>query len=197
MIGAAMILAIFDHYYARQEKKDQQYQETKRLAYTDSLTGMANFTAFSKQVAELENNWKNDIVVAILDLDHFKQINDTFGHLVGNEVLVLFTRNLQRILAKNISLDKFHLYRFGGEEFCAVFYDVSKEEVERSISNALDYFNEQPLILEDGRNISITFSGGITLRGTKDTTIKTTLNRADDSLYKAKKSGRNQLVVDC
>lgn len=151
----------------------------KEEVMTDPLTGILNRRGFNKMVATYVHVPCCSIIA--IDIDHFKRVNDTFGHEAGDEVLVSFA-----VLLKNISRIHDVFARFGGEEFIILLPDTSlkdtfllaeriREDVEKT---------EFPLV---GR---ITISAGIS----GDDEIESLLKQADEALYKAKANGRNQVI---
>lgn len=123
--------------------------------------------------------------LAIIDLDDFKNINDTYGHTIGDEVLKYICSAGRAILG-----DEYQLYRFGGEEIVAIFPNCSYEETNR-IMNDWRHIVSQRTWREP--MLSVSFSGGIALHD-QNSTFEQTLNMADTSLYNAKKAGKNQII---
>ena len=161
-----------------------QYQHLMRST-TDKLTGLMNRHAFDDQLSKLfESAAKRDkqMVVAVMDIDHFKQVNDTWGHLFGDEVLILFS---------NIMRDSFrandYLFRFGGEEFIVVLDDIdlagAKIVLERFRKNVSEFVMPQV-----GK---ITVSVGYTAIS-HDLESNLLIAQADEAVYFAKHNGRNQ-----
>lgn len=162
-------------------------RELERLSTTDPLTGAYNrryLTEFMER--ELTNCRRSgsSIYVMLMDLDHFKQINDTHGHGFGDEVLRSFSNMCQRISRK---CDVFA--RYGGEEFVLVIFDVEEKEA-LAIAQRL---REETENLPFRNNVKVTTSIGLARSRPTDTT-ESILSRADEHLYEAKQAGRNQVI---
>jgi diguanylate cyclase (GGDEF)-like protein len=163
----------------------QQYAETLKLSSTDELTQLLNRRALNKHLQEWsaykQRNQSISICLVLMDLDHFKRINDELGHAIGDQVLQLFGKTLRdQVRTTDIAA------RFGGEEFALILpYTVTEgsEQVIERLRTAL-----QEKTFADGKIIQ--FSAGISQLNNEDT-IDTWLHRCDMALYEAKNSGRN------
>ncbi len=146
-------------------------------AMRDSLTGLLNRRAFDARIAELCGagaHSRPPFSVAIADLDHFKNLNDTYGHQVGDEALQLFAQLVQGLLRPQDEM-----YRIGGEEFAVVFPATSAED-------AAGVMHRARAVVYDGSAGMLTFSAGVAAGA--DTGI---VCRADAAMYGAKRGGRN------
>jgi two-component system, cell cycle response regulator len=163
------------------------------VANRDALTGAFNRHLLDTMSARLVDdalNKASNLSIVILDIDHFKRINDTHGHDAGDAVLKRFTELVQRQLR---SSDAF--FRLGGEEFVAVLPGADGA-VAFSVAERLRLGIETtPFTLPDGREITVTSSLGIAMLGGPDDTMQQLVKRADQALYRAKKAGRNQTIV--
>ena len=165
--------------------------ETKAIDYAskDILTGLYNrryldtFNHHKHLIGEHQN-----FVVAFLDIDYFKMVNDTYGHDMGDAVLKEFA-----ILLKSLSRTEDIVCRYGGEEFLIIVYNISQEK-------AIEKFNKIRLAVEnksiefESNTINITTSIGIDI-GKVDDTLESIITNADKALYKAKENGRNRIEV--
>ncbi|MCX5814476.1 MAG: diguanylate cyclase [Proteobacteria bacterium] len=155
----------------------------------DPLTGINNRRAILDGLAnELSRARRNGRTVGIgmCDLDHFKQINDSYGHQAGDEVLCGFTRIIQD------SLREYDLIgRYGGEEFLVVTPEFGGLMLERVYERLCERVAKSPIHTRAG-DISITVSIGVS-SGTGDDTVDALLNEVDTALYQAKKDGRNRV----
>lgn len=156
----------------------------------DFLTGLYNRRYFFSTVepyfteaAALDEGF----VTAMIDIDHFKNINDAYGHDIGDKVIVHFSE----ILRSNVQHHDI-VSRFGGEEFCVLLKGSTKEEAATVFERIVQTVAATPLLLEDGREIVFTISIGVALYC--ENTLSDTINEADQKLYEAKKSGRNRIV---
>ncbi|MEE9332242.1 MAG: GGDEF domain-containing protein [Methylophilaceae bacterium] len=160
----------------------------------DSLTGLLNRKTFDQKIssiiAELLSRKKEpnadaneSAYLAIFDIDHFKRVNDAYGHLAGDEVLLLFSR----LTHKNFRDDDL-LFRFGGEEFIGIFKCANDE----TISVILNRFRQVIAHYDFPKTGKVTVSCGFTKIEALDIPSKT-IDRADMALYHAKNNGRNQV----
>ncbi len=174
----------------------QIYEENVQLRdelRTDALTKVANRKFFDFQIEqrlEEARMFSNTFGVLVIDIDHFKKVNDTYGHLVGDEVLKIVAQTL----ASNV--DKMDLVsRWGGEEFTLIIHSVNKEDLFKVAERLRLTVSASSYTPENGENIHVTVSiGGSILR--ESDTAKTLLKRADDNMYFSKHNGRNQSKID-
>jgi two-component system, cell cycle response regulator len=170
-------------------------QSSIELAVTDPLTGLSNRRYFTSHVTSMlgaPNAAQSDLTLLILDIDHFKRINDTYGHDVGDEVLREFAHRMKEGV-RGIDL----ICRLGGEEFVIVMPETDPIMGFRIADRLRQSVAERPFAIRGGREeIAVTVSIGLTgLRG-HDSSPDTLLKRADEALYKAKKAGRNRVIAD-
>ena len=164
----------------------------KNLAYTDSLTGVANRTAFfEKANKELKRSRRlsYDLGLIMLDLDHFKSVNDNYGHDAGDEVLKLVTHSMSKCLREEDTLG-----RLGGEEFAIIVPGADKQGMHKLARRLHESLKLQDFSFLE-KNKKITVSIGYTKVNTNEP-FKSALKRADEHLYSAKESGRNNSVTD-
>ncbi|MEP3524782.1 MAG: diguanylate cyclase [Hyphomicrobiales bacterium] len=165
-----------------------QQGKLKELASLDPLTGIYNRRAFYDQAKEIIDYAKVgdlDVGVLMFDLDKFKDLNDTYGHAIGDEVLLRFTKVVSDCCRTS---DIFA--RLGGEEFCLLLPDTP-EGAARNIAERVRQRIEKATVMVNGDPIHFTTSVGGTMWVAHETKIDSTLNRADNYLYEAKNSGRN------
>lgn len=166
----------------------------KRDAEIDHLTGLANRRAFE---ALLDEKYKKaaeaiePLCVALCDIDHFKKINDTHGHDTGDRVIKAIAETLAKI-----SDDHCHVARHGGEEFVMLFCNLSASEAYARLDQVREKLAARNFVSRktDQPIGQVTFSGGIAEVFTY-TDPREALAAADDALYRAKESGRNQIVL--
>lgn len=178
------------------ENITEQYireNELQKMAYYDVLTNLPNRRKFLNDfedilLSNLENEKENEIILSILDLDNFKDINDKYGHDRGDDVL----RSFGEVVGRSIRESE-GLYRFGGEEFIIVFQHVSLEKVRFILESVNKKFSEY-LIRRFG--FSVTFSAGaVDIDLNSDPDIASSLKKADKLLYQAKAKGRNRIEI--
>lgn len=172
----------------------KNYEERLReISIRDSLTNLYNRRHILERLDEhitISRRSGHDICVAILDLDHFKDINDTYGHLAGDAVLVRFARMVEE------NLREYDLVgRYGGEEFIVVFPATILEQAHGIIERILGSVRGREIVHEDNR-IAVTFSGGIAslLEDKKVKSAEGLISEADKRLYRAKEEGRDRII---
>jgi len=164
-----------------EEKIEQRTKEIHTLTAIDSLTKINNRRSFFKLSEKVFDEVETNLYAVIIDIDNFKEVNDTFGHKFGDEILILLARTIKKELNNN---DIFG--RIGGEEFAIIF--TTEEDYQIKIENIRK--NVQKVKYKD---ISITISLGASQKIPNDS-IDSLLSRADDALYEAKETGRNKLI---
>jgi diguanylate cyclase (GGDEF)-like protein len=166
-------------------KSEQQIQ---KMAYFDSLTGLPNRALFYdriKQAIALANRDKTSLAVLFLDLDHFKDINDTLGHSVGDQLLIEVAGRLSRHIRVNDTLA-----RLGGDEFVVVVTHLGEKLNTTYIAQKLIDSVLAPFIFM-GKDLRISASIGIALFPDDGDNVETLLKHADMAMYSSKESGRN------
>jgi len=167
-------------------------QSAFSIAYQDPLTGLLTREAMESYLLEEESRIKrteSTFSIALLDLDHFKNINDTYGHPAGDEVL----KKIAGLLDETIRpYDQ--SFRYGGEEFLVLLPEAGITDAVEAMERVRERV-ESEVIAENGAEIRITVSIGVA-EFSPDQDIKGLIKAADENLYKAKESGRNRVVVD-
>lgn len=172
----------------------QMVKHLEEVALTDPLTGVGNRRLLLKELeAHLitASSRKSGVCYAMLDLDHFKQINDTYGHDVGDEILIGFTRRLRRCVRPTDLVT-----RVGGEEFGVIMHYTQQDQFKlASLERIVSSINSRPFKTNAG-GIDVTVSVGACYYrgGGEKPSVKDIMKCADDKLYLAKDAGRNQLV---
>jgi len=159
-------------------------------ANRDFLTGLYNRRYFFENM----NEYMQDIstsgerfAVAMLDIDFFKKINDTYGHDVGDRVIIA----ISEVLRANTNYRDI-VARFGGEEFCIVLKNINQYSVPEILENLRKEVEDFVFVLDEANKIKFTISIGASYHDSSDT-LEETINQADINLYNAKQSGRNQV----
>lgn len=170
--------------------KEATRSRLEYLSNVDSLTGLSNRRAFLeilKSEIERSRRYSRFLSILVLDLDHFKKINDTHGHAAGDEMLKAFGDMIEKTL-RGIDLAG----RLGGEEFCVLLPETAKKSAMDVAERIRHDFSK--LRIKSGDNeISTTVSIGVAELGEADISIETIMERADKGLYKAKQLGRNRV----
>lgn len=172
-------------------KMKVELEAVKATAEKDSLTGLKNRGAFDKAVGQLLNDEaSNNATLIMLDIDHFKRINDNYGHLVGDRVIRYVSALLKQIVGED-----HHIARYGGEEFAVIIKNSSVKEVLPIAEKIRGSMANSKLQRKgSGETIGqVTLSVGLTSVKPNDD-IETFIDRADKALYEAKQTGRDKVV---
>lgn len=169
------------------------YHDLQKKAYVDDLTGAWNkrhlLDSLEVKLDQLRRfGWV--FAVAFLDLDHFKMVNDSFGHQTGDKVLKMVCNT---IASNSRNIDELH--RYGGEELVLVLPGVHLDWQLHAIGEKIRALVENSFLQDKGPRISVTMSIGMTYASPEDT-VDSLLHRADTTMYAAKQSGRNRVCID-
>jgi diguanylate cyclase (GGDEF)-like protein len=176
-------------------------QDGYRLAFHDELTGLPGRRALMNETMKLGHRY----AIAMLDVDHFKKFNDTYGHDVGDQVLRMVASRMERVSGGGKP------FRYGGEEFTIVFSGKSTEEAVEHLDSLRRNIKDSGFTIrskdrkrksagsrsngkaKNGRKVSVTISIGVAQRSDKDSSPDTVIQAADKALYRAKNGGRNRV----
>ncbi|MBN2399026.1 MAG: diguanylate cyclase [Candidatus Aminicenantes bacterium] len=165
-------------------------EAVKQASNRDYLTGFYNrryfFDLGNRHIQNL-NGVTSAITVAMMDIDYFKSINDQYGHQAGDRIL----QHVSRVLSENFS-DADIVCRFGGDEFCVFSTRLKKAETKRFFEGIRKCFEKEKVNIGEA-SVSLTLSFGVV--DTFSISLEATIQRADELLYQAKKSGRNRVVI--
>ncbi|MGD9601873.1 MAG: diguanylate cyclase [Gammaproteobacteria bacterium] len=167
-----------------------EVMEEQAKAYRDALTQLPNRLAYEERAAlefARSRRTRGPLTLAVLDLDHFKRINDAYGHKVGDKVLK-YAADICRRRVRNTDL----LARFGGEEFVALFPDTGLADA-TAVCEELRHHVEHATFLYQGKRVPVSVSIGVSALEDGDT-LDSLFERADQALYAAKREGRNRVV---
>ncbi|MBV7512404.1 diguanylate cyclase [Pseudomonas sp. PDM25] len=203
-VGMALSVLVFASFVARATRKMSEALETAfrltremeqansistRAAQTDELTGLKSRRAFFEHAQQLYNECETNrlgLCVVMLDMDHFKHINDTYGHQVGDQVL----RQMGEVISSSFRATDIH-GRLGGEEFAVLLPDTSIEAAVEIAEQLIQTI--AGLMIEPVHCITASLGVASTDAGDKD--LHSLMNNADKALYRAKALGRNQVAV--
>lgn len=160
------------------------------MAYTDALTDIGNrryFIEKARAQLRLAEHKQMPLSLATLDIDYFKQINDQYGHEVGDEILIAFTQSLQS------AFGRFLLARTGGAEFCVLFSGLPAERSAQLVDALREQIDQEYVLTLEGE-ISYTFSAGVSQLPAIE--LEGLMKTADRLLYQAKENGRNGVVFE-
>jgi two-component system cell cycle response regulator len=174
-----------------QDKLRADFDETIHLSIKDGLTNLFNrhyFDIHIKQLILSDIEHQKTLWLMMIDIDHFKQVNDKYGHQAGDELLFL----LANILKNNVRITDI-VARYGGEEFAILAKNLSREDIDELAERIRSVIEKQNFVIENAASLKITISTGISKFRTGDS-VATFIKRADNALYQAKKNGRNNIV---
>jgi diguanylate cyclase (GGDEF)-like protein len=170
--------------------RSERMRDLRGLMVRDSLTGLFNHTTTTQMFATMlasANRQNKALGFAMIDVDHFKSVNDTYGHIMGDQVLVALARILrERLRGSDI------IGRYGGEEFAVILRDVTLEEAIQIIDNVREDFS-RVCFRHNGIDFHCAFSAGISL-SSREKSMVFIRAEADRALYRAKGSGRNRVA---
>jgi diguanylate cyclase (GGDEF)-like protein len=173
--------------------RNELMRRLQHMAAHDQLTDLLNrggFKARSQALLGLPSAAKQPVAMLMLDIDRFKDINDTYGHAAGDRVLTAFAR---LAAAKLRGGDPFG--RIGGEEFAILLSDCSRECAEQIAHHIRTVFEQATIDVGDGRSITATVSIGLVMAEKPIVDLDALLLAADKSLYRAKREGRNRVEL--
>jgi diguanylate cyclase (GGDEF)-like protein len=162
-------------------------------AYTDALSGMGNRRAFFEQgeaKLRLASGTDTPMSALMIDIDHFKSVNDQFGHAVGDKVIQGFAE----IVLETVR-DEDVQGRIGGEEFAIIASNTSLKQAE-VLAERIRLAAEKVELLHEGKVIKTTISIGVTTFDPEQDDLSTMMLRADNALYHAKELGRNRVIIN-
>jgi PAS domain S-box/diguanylate cyclase (GGDEF) domain len=165
-----------------------------KLATIDALTNIPNRTYFiSIAEREFQRAIEYDISLSVImmDIDHFKQVNDTYGHAVGDLALQQFASKCIELVGKNDCVG-----RLGGEEFAILLPETDLEDAVKTGERIRRAVELLEVVTDDGQRVNFTCSMGVAHKKKEDYSFSLLLSRADIALYKAKNSGRNKVMVE-
>jgi len=191
-IGLAIcLLALYVNIFSVNSlKKVRQrlVESASKDAYLDALTGLGNRRMLNRHQNSLESYSDAPMCVAMLDIDFFKKVNDTYGHAAGDEALVFFSETMKTFFRKSDML-----IRWGGEEFLILFRFTSIDNAEALMERFRNLI-EDSLVHYDGGDFKITVTIGLT-EHRFGTSLNDTITLADELLYRGKVEGRNRIVM--
>ena len=167
--------------------------EWQRQAMLDPLTGLANRRAFYQQAeAAFHERMRHKIPLALIliDIDHFKQVNDRHGHAVGDQVLRAVAMRMAAV-----SRPEDTLARYGGEEFAVIAQHVDLSGAERLAQRLWEVVRQSPVEIGDGRSLQVSISVGVAACRPDLCDLEELVRRADEALYRAKEGGRDAVVL--
>jgi diguanylate cyclase (GGDEF)-like protein len=170
----------------------RRLNELSQFIHTDVLTRVGNRRHIEGRlhaaIAEFETN-RNQAGLLFMDIDHFKRVNDAFGHVVGDQILCMVTNTFQHALRLTDTIG-----RWGGEEFVALLYGIDNDKALFKIAEKVRMLVEASHLDLDNQNLRVTISIGATRLYSNDTP-ESILRRADGLMYRSKQAGRNRVTI--
>ncbi|WP_440875061.1 sensor domain-containing diguanylate cyclase [Thalassotalea sp. PLHSN55] len=170
-------------------------KELAQKSTTDDLTGLYNRRHYDQKIlAEFRRSHRNltPLSLVLIDIDHFKQVNDTYGHIAGDECLVWIANRMKACLRRSADLS----FRYGGEEFCFILPETDVDGA-RSLAEELCRRVRKEAVQHQGKEIQLTVSCGITTYQQQDNIeLQDLFYCADKALYRAKELGRDQVQIE-
>ncbi|MFN4238083.1 MAG: GGDEF domain-containing protein [Vogesella sp.] len=157
------------------------------MSHRDPLTGLHNRRSLNRSYVDHPKAYRQRLCVVFVDIDHFKAINDNFGHHIGDEVLQVVGRTMMVH-----TTDRIRAYRLGGEEFCMVLQESSLPEGLALAETLRDTLARQQLVFDD-KPLRLTASFGVACATQDGMDMDALMSAADEALYKAKRNGRNRV----
>ena len=207
MLGAVVFLGQKDKFFSQSVRKilevlslqasiaiknAKMVRDLEQLATTDGLTGLINHRTFQKQlIHEIERAKRTSTPLSLMlvDLDHFKKINDNYGHPMGDFVLKQIAAFLKQSV-RNVD----YVARYGGEEFAIILPDTSSEDAHMLATRMAAEVRKKEMI-DQGIKLSVTFSIGISTYPEHAVLKEQLIDFADTALYHSKKTGRNRATL--
>lgn len=200
MVGAVLVAftaaCVLMFYYDNSLQSGRQMMaHLSHAAQYDALTQVRNWATFERDLRDaFTASTKESAALILLDIDHFKQVNDTYGHLTGNAVLMGVANQMSHSLTT--IEPRAQVYRTGGEEF-AVLLPVTTEETAVTVArHCQEIVRTLRVPTATEKMVAVTASFGLTFVTKADRDTTTVFRRADDNLYAAKRAGRDRIVVD-
>ncbi|MCG3707183.1 GGDEF domain-containing protein [Aliarcobacter butzleri] len=182
---------LINNFFEMKQTIDKNIEKLQYNASYDFLTKIFNrktYFEISEEIFELSKRQNEPFSILLIDIDHFKRINDTYGHLIGDEVLKFVSSNISKLLRKSDILG-----RYGGEEFIVTLPNTKLDNA-KTIAEKINKYIYDNHYVNETYNLQLSVSVGIA-QIKKETNLTDLIHKADEALYKAKNYGRNRVVV--
>ncbi|MBA4374790.1 MAG: GGDEF domain-containing protein, partial [Anaerolinea sp.] len=190
--GDIQAAAIFGGQVAIAIENANLLQEVQRLAVTDELTNVLNrrgFDEVANREFEISKRYARPLSMIMLDIDHFKATNDTYGHSVGDEILKEIAFRCRTKIRETDFIS-----RHGGEEFLILLIEQKRENARLVAERIRKYIADQPFVTTSGK-IKVTVSLGVCSLDSQTTSISMMVKKVDKALYVSKENGRNRVTL--
>lgn len=171
----------------------RELEQARRESTTDALTGLYNRRAFEsclQHTVAVNRLFQYPAALLLIDIDHFKQVNDTYGHVAGDEALKATAERIVRVCKRKSDF----VARYGGEEFAVILRETSLRDAQKIAQQIADSVRRDPVPLPDSKPIRITVSIGVAELQPNETP-ESWFQRADERLYQAKQAGRDRVAA--
>ncbi|MFC1536650.1 GGDEF domain-containing protein [Pseudomonadota bacterium] len=192
-LGLILFVLFFRLVGGIESELSKHQKALRQIATNDGLTGVYNRRSFDTIVdkeVERARRYERDLSLMIIDIDHFKQINDTFGHVAGDAVLKALAEKLSEQLRSND-----HLARYGGEEFVIILPETPLEMAQLLAERVRKSAGEHEYQVGNNQTSHLTLSIGVSSFPEQASTVEELTFRADSALYEAKETGRNRVCI--
>lgn len=193
LLAAVCYIGFWFKLFLLKESRNRE-DDLRSKSNFDELTAVLNRRGVMEKLSDEITRAREDglsLSLAMLDLDFFKKINDTYGHQFGDEALVHTANHLKEIVRKTDLVA-----RYGGEEFLIIFTECNIDLSEKVLERLMLNLKRDPIKTDLGQEVQLTLSAGLAQLRTEDSDIDNLIARADAALYIAKQSGRDQVVSD-
>lgn len=193
LLGSIVLLGTFFWVHRLIQKEEYIVLEKLANSKVDALTGSYNYATLNDDlIHKAADSAEGEIIIAMLDLDHFKKLNDHYGHLAANNLLKEFTGLSKDWLGKTFDCPH-RFYRYGGEEFCIIIEGTTVSEVLNGLDNLRLLVKKHHFSIANYRVGDMSLSCGVESSLNCSSDVFQTLKHADEALYQAKENGRNRL----
>ncbi len=171
----------------------RELEQARRESTTDPLTNLYNRRAFEsclQHTVAVNRLFQYPATLLLVDIDHFKQVNDTYGHAAGDEALRATAERLVRVCKRKSDF----VARYGGEEFAVILRETALRDAQKIAQQIIDLVRREPVVIPDGEPLRITVSIGVAELQPHETPEQW-FQRADELLYQAKQSGRDRMAA--
>ena len=189
-MGIALIAVVPTMLASVMQSRNELIARLHHMAMHDALTGASNRNAFREDIGRLLADSRRQSAVMMIDLDHFKAVNDTHGHAAGDAVLTAFAARTRICLRRDDLIG-----RLGGEEFAVALADCPASDA-LALANRIRKLAKKPVILDDGTELTVTASIGLVIADNGPAAdLDEILSRADTLVYRAKQNGRDRVEM--
>lgn len=198
LVATFMLINLFNYFYwLSLYHQDRQHDRLEQRANFDALTNAKTYALFRRDIQHYIGQAHQNqmpLTLAMLDIDHFKTINDRYGHLAGNTILTAVLARLKQSLRAHPNVT-YQVYRTGGEEFNLIFPNQTPDVILPILKDCWQSIRRTPFTVGDD-DIAVTLSAGLTGFKRLTDTVDTLYKRVDDNLYQSKHRGRDTITQD-